>query len=301
MRRDTIIPMRKEGTVMTIAEIFASEFLTKVVVRALIVGTLVSLCSSILGVSLVLKRYSMIGDGLSHVGFFGLALAACAGAGAAYSMEISIPIVILAAVLILRLSKNEGKLNGDAACAVVSTGAVAVGTLMYNVTGGRSGDICNSLFGSASVVTISDKDMVISIALSAVVLAWVCICAKTIFSVTFDETFAHAAGVKTDLFGLVLAVLTGVTIVVGMKMMGSIMISALIIFPALTAMRLTGSFKVTVILSAALSVICFAAGFFIACRFSLQTGAAVVTAELCCFALVSLITHIRSELSRKRK
>ena len=137
----------------------------------LAVGLLVSICSSLLGVSLVLKRYSMIGDGLSHVGFFGLAIAACAGAAANYSMEISIPIVILAAVLILRLSKNEGRMNGDAACAVVSTGAVAVGTLMYNFTGGRSGDICNSLFGSASVVTISDKDMVLSIVLSAVVTA----------------------------------------------------------------------------------------------------------------------------------
>ena len=285
---------------MTIVEIFASAFLRKVVLRALIVGTLVSLCSSVLGVSLVLKRYSMIGDGLSHVGFFGLALAACAGAGAAFSMEISIPIVILAAVLILRLSKDEGKLNGDAACAVVSTGAVAVGTLMYNFTGGRSGDICNSLFGSASVVTISDKDMILSIALSVIVLTWVCARAKTVFSVTFDETFAHAAGLKTDLFSLVLSVLTGMTVVVGMKMMGSIMISALIIFPALTAMRLTKSFKYTVILSAVLSVLCFIAGFFTACRFSLQTGATVVTMELVCFALVSLVTHLRGVMLQRR-
>ena len=279
---------------MSIAELFASEFLMRVVIRALVVGVLVSLCSSILGVSLVLKRYSMIGDGLSHVGFFGLAIAACAGAAANYSMEISIPIVILAAVLILRLSKNEGRMNGDAACAVVSTGAVAVGTLMYNFTGGRSGDICNSLFGSASVVTISDKDMVLSIVLSAVVLGWFLLCRKTIFSVTFDETFAGAAGVNTDVFGVILAVLTGITIVVGMKMMGSIMISALIIFPALTAMQLTKSFKWTVLLAALISVGCFIVGFFAACCFSLQTGAAVVTAELLCFCLAAGAAKIRA-------
>lgn len=285
---------------MSIAEIFASEFLIRVVVRALVVGVLVSLCSSILGVSLVLKRYSMIGDGLSHVGFFALALAACAGVSATYSMELAIPIVVLAAVLILRLSKNEGRLNGDSACAVVSTGAVAVGTLMYNFTGGKSGDICASLFGSASIVTISDKDMVISMILSAVVIAWFVLCAKTIFSVTFDETFAHAAGVSTNLFGILLSVLTGITIVVGMKMMGSIMISALIIFPALTAMRITKSFKLTVILSAGISVVCFIVGFFAACIWSLQTGAAVVTVELICFALVCAVSAVASKIRNKR-
>ena len=277
---------------MTITEILASEFLVRVLVRALVVGVLVSVCASVLGVSLVLKRQSMIGDGLSHVGFFGLALAACAGAGGAYSMEISIPVVVIAAVLILRLSKNEGKMNGDAACAVVSTGAVAVGTLMYNFTGGRAGDICSSLFGSASVITLSDKDMWISVILSAAVIVWFALCSKTIFSMTFDETFAHAAGVKTDIYGIALAVLTGITIVVGMKMMGSIMISAMIIFPALTAMRLTKSFKRTVILSAVISVVCFIVGFVGACVLSLQTGAAVVTVELAVFALVCGVTAL---------
>ncbi len=285
---------------MLLSELFASEFLLKVVLRAMIVGVLVSLCSSTLGVSLVLKRYSMIGDGLSHVGFFALALAACAGVGAAYSLEIAIPIVVLAAVLILRLSRSEGRMNGDAACAVVSTGAVAIGTLMYNFTGGRSGDICNSLFGSASIVTISDKDMILSLVLSAVVLLWFLFSSKTIFAVTFDETFARAAGMKTDLFGLTLAILTGITIVVGMKMMGSIMISALIIFPALTAMRITKSFRFTLILSACFSVICFLVGFFAACAFSLQTGAAVVAADLCGFALVHLIAAVVSAIRRKR-
>ncbi len=286
---------------MSLAEIFASDFLVKVVVRALVVGVLVSLCSSILGVSLVLKRYSMIGDGLSHVGFFGLAVAACAGVGATYSMEISVPIVILAAVLILRLSRSEGRMDGDAACAVVSTGAVAVGTLLYNFTGGKSGDICNSLFGSASIITISNKDMLISVILSLVVLIWFIVSAKTIFAVTFDETFAGAAGVRTGVFNIVLAVLTGITITVGMKMMGSIMISALIIFPSLTAMRITGSFKLTVILSAVISVVCFTVGFFAACCLSLQTGAAVVAVELAAFAAVCAVTSVVSHIRTKRR
>ncbi|MBQ2546842.1 MAG: metal ABC transporter permease, partial [Clostridia bacterium] len=277
---------------MTFGEILSSPFLLRVIGRALTVGILVSLCSAVLGVSLVLKRYSMIGDGLSHVGFLGIALASCAGVGSLYSMEISIPVVILASVLILRLSQNDGRLNGDAACAVVSTGAVAVGTLMYNLTGGRAGDICSSLFGSASVVTISDKDMVISLILSAVVIGWFLLSFKTIFAVTFDETFAHAAGIRTNVFGLILSVLTGITIVVGMKMMGSIMISAIIIFPALTAMRLTGNFRRTVILSAAISVACFIVGFFAACLLSLQTGAAVVTVNLAVFCAVYGIAWI---------
>lgn len=285
---------------MSITELFASEFLTRVVLRALIVGLLVSLCSSMLGVSLVLKRYSMIGDGLSHVGFFALAVASVAGVGATYSMEVSVPIVILAAVFILRLSGKNGKLNGDAACAVVSTGAVAVGTLMYNFTGGRSGDICNSLFGSSSVITISSKDMVISIALSLVVIVWFFLFFKSIFTVTFDETFARAAGVKTELFNLSLAVLTGITIVVGMKMMGSIMISALIVFPALSAMRLTKSFRLTVVLSASISAVCFVVGFFAACCLSLQTGAAVVTIELVAFVVSCLIEKLRGILVKKK-
>ena len=235
---------------------------------------MVSLCAALLGVSLVLKRYSMIGDGLSHVGFFALAVASVAGVGATYSLEVSVPIVILAAVLILRLSHSDGKLNGDAACAVVSAGAVAVGTLMYNVTGGRSGDVCNSLFGSSSVITISNKDMLISLVLSCLVLLWFLVFTKNIFSVTFDETFARAAGVKTGAFNIALAVLTG--------------------------MQLTKSFKKTVILSAAISLVCFTIGFFAACCLSLQTGAAVVTVELAAFALSCVGVKIRGIIYKSR-
>ena len=291
---------------MTLYEIMTSDFLVRVILRGLAVGLLVSLCSAVLGVSLVLKRYSMIGDGLSHVGFFGLALASAAGVGSLYSMEISIPVVILSAVLILRLSRGNGRLNGDAACAVVSTGAVAVGTLLYNVTGGRSGDICSSLFGSSSVFTISGKDMILSLLLSAAVLAWFVLSFKTIFSVTFDETFARAAGVKTNLYGLTLSVLTGMTIVVGMKMMGSIMISALLIFPPLTAMRITGNFRRTVILSAVISAASFTVGYLVTCTVSLgetfapiQTGAAVVTVNLLVFCAVYGIAWLRGRIRQK--
>ena len=283
---------------MTAAEIFASGYLTSIVLRALVVGVLVSLCSAMLGVSLVLRGNSMIGDGLSHVGFFALAVAAVAGVGGTFSMEISIPIVIAAAVLILRLSGKSG-ISGDAACAVVSTGAVAVGTIMYNVTGGKSGDICSSLFGSSSAVTISNKDMLISVALSAVVIVWFVLFAKHVFAVTFDETFTRAAGVRTDVLTLALAVLTGVTIVVGMKMMGSIMISALIVFPALSAMRLTKSYRLTVILSCIISVVCFTAGFLASCFFSLQTGAAVVTEELVFFLLACVWEKVRVQVRKK--
>ncbi len=280
---------------MTLNEILSSSFLLEVILKALTVGILVSVCSSILGVCLVLKRHSMIGDGLSHVGYFAVAVGACAGVSGTFSMEIAIPIVIAAAVLIFRLAKREGKLNGDSACAIVSTGSVAIGTILYNLTGGRSGDICSSLFGSSSIVTISTKDVVLSAVLSAIVILWFVLSYKTIFAVTFDENFSRAAGVKTEVFGLLLAVLTGLTIVVGMKLMGSIMISAILIFPPLTAMRLTKSFKVTVILSAVISALCFVAGFILACALSLQTGAAVVTVELIFFAITATIAYIRSK------
>ena len=278
---------------MTLEAILASPFLTGVVVRSLIVGVLVSLCSALLGVSLVLKRYSMIGDGLSHVGFFALALCTAAGVAGAYTMEASLPVVILAAVLILGLSRSR-KIKGDAACAIVSTGAVAIGTLINNILGVRSADVCSSLFGSASLVTLTDKDLWLSVILSALVLVWYVLCARRIFAVTFDEPFARAAGVHTERLDLMMAILTGITIVVGMKMMGAIMISALILFPPMTAMRVTGSFRATVWIAAFVSVISFGIGFVLACLFSLQTGATVVTVQLAVFLAFAAVGKLRS-------
>ena len=267
---------------MSIPEILSTPFLSSILVRSLIVGLLTALCAALLGVTLVLKRYSMIGDGLSHVGFFALALSTAAGVSAAWSMEASIPVVVLAAVLILRLSRSR-HIEGDAACAIVSTGAVAVGTIMNNVMGVKSADVCSSLFGSASIVTLSGKDMALSVVLTAAVLVWYLCFARRIFAVTFDESFARAAGCKTGTMQLVLAIFTGLTIVVGMKMMGAIMISALILVPPMAAMQICGSFRRTVVTAAAIAMASFLIGFTLACTLSLQTGATVVTVQLAVF------------------
>ena len=273
---------------MSIQELFATPFLASILVRSLLVGLLTSLCAALLGVTLVLKRYSMIGDGLSHVGFFALALSTAAGVSAAWSMEASIPIVVLAAVLILRLSRSR-HIEGDAACAIVSTGAVAVGTIINNVMGVKSADVCSSLFGSASIVTLSGKDMALSVALTIAVLVWYFCFARRIFAVTFDESFARAAGCKTGTMQLVLAIFTGLTIVVGMKMMGAIMISALILFPPMAAMQICGSFRRTVATAAAIAMASFLIGFTMACALSLQTGATVVTVQLGVFLACAAI------------
>ena len=282
---------------MTITEILSSPFLIEVVLRATVVGVLVSVCASLLGVCLVMKKYSMIGDGLSHVGYFALAVGAVAGVSAEYSMEAAIPIVILAALLILKLDDHP-KISGDAACAIVATGSVALGTIIFGIAGSDTSDICSGLFGSSSVITVTSKDMYLSIALAAVVLTWFVLFYRQIFTVTFDSQFATASGVNAGVLRTVLAVLTAVTIVVGMKLMGAIMISALIVFPAMSASRVCRSFKGVVICSAVISVVCFIVGFAAACAFSLQTGAAVVVAELCAFLIVCLWGRI---ISSRRK
>lgn len=276
---------------MTFTEILQSPILVEVVLRALIVGTLVSLCASLLGVSLVLKRLSMIGDGLSHVGFGALALATILNLSD-FSLEVSIPIVIAAAFLLLRISENSS-IKGDAAIAIFSTGAVAVGSLLYNFTGNRSADICNSLFGSASLITLTDKDLLLSIILSVLVLLLFILLYNRLFAVTFDESFSKATGVRVDLYKLIIALLTAVTIVLGMRMMGSIMISGLIIFPALSAMRVCKSFRSVVLTAVAVALFCFFTGFYAACRLSFQTGPTVVSVHLIVFGLFALAGFLR--------
>lgn len=285
---------------MTAFEILSSPFLIEVVLRATVVGVLVSVCASLLGVCLVMKKYSMIGDGLSHVGYFALAVGAVAGVSAEYSMEAAIPIVILAALLILKLDDHP-KISGDAACAIVATGSVALGTIIFGIAGSDTSDICSGLFGSASVITVTGKDMYLSIALAAVVITWFVLFYRQIFTVTFDSQFATASGVNAGALRTVLAVLTAVTIVVGMKLMGAIMISALIVFPAMSASRVCHSFKGVVIFSSVISVVCFIVGFALALAFSLQTGAAVVVAELCAFLCVCIFTRIRAEIRKDTK
>ena len=272
---------------MPISDIFNNPFMTRVVIKALIVGVLVSLCASLLGVSLVLKRLSMIGDGLSHVGFGALAVATVLDAGD-YSLEVSLPIVIAAAILLMRLSQST-RINGDSAIAIFSTGAIAIGSLIFNYSGTRNADVCNSLFGSASIITLDDRELWLSLILSAAVLTFFIVYYNRLFAVTFDESFSRATGMRVEIYKTLIAVFTAVTIVLGMKMMGAIMISALIVFPSLGAMRVCGSFRSVVICSAVLSVACFVAGFFAACRLSYQTGATVATVELAAFLLCALV------------
>lgn len=282
---------------MSLADIFSNPVIAKIVVRALIVGMLVAFCSSLLGVSLVLKRLSMIGDGLSHVGFGALAVATVLDLGN-WSLELSIPIVVIAAFFLLRIGENS-RINGDAAIAVFSTGAVAIGSLIYNYSGNRSTDICNSLFGSASIITLGNKDLILSIVLSVLVIAFFLVFYTKIFAITFDETFARATGLKAELYKLLIAIFTAVTIVLGMKLMGAIMISALLTFPPLTAMRVCSSFKKVVICSAVISVICYIIGFFLACVQSWQTGASVATVNLVAFILFTIIGKLmHSEKAR---
>ena len=285
---------------MHFSDMFASPLLMQIVLRAMVVGVLVSLCCALLGVNLVLRRFSMIGDGLSHVGFGAIALAAVCGLSQ-WDLEFALPVVIVAAVLILRMSERSHT-QGDAAIALLATGAVAVGSLLYNYSPQRNADICNSLFGSASVLTLTDKDLLLSLVLSAVVLALFILCYHKLFAITFDEVFARATGVHTQAYKTLLAVLTAVTIVLGMKLMGAIMISGLVVFPAMSAMRLCKSFRGVVLCSGGLAVVCFVAGFFTACRLSWQTGPTVIAVHTLVFVLVSAGSALAaSRLLRRKK
>ncbi|MDR2494964.1 MAG: metal ABC transporter permease [Spirochaetaceae bacterium] len=272
----------------TLSEMFSYAFL----VRAVIVGALVSLCASLLGVSLVLKRYSMIGDGLSHVGFGALALASALNLA---PLTVSIPVVVAAAFLLLRLSENSA-VKGDAAIALISTASLAVGVIVISVTTGMNTDVCNYLFGS--ILAMSKADVRLSVTLSVAVLGLYILCYHKIFAVTFDEHFAKATGTRTGVFTMLVALLTAVTIVLGMRMMGALLISALIIFPALTAMRLCKQFR-TVTLSAALvSVVCFFIGVVVSYLYAVPTGASVVLVNIIAFCLFGFLSFAKQFFSR---
>lgn len=264
---------------MWITQLFGDEYLMSVVLRAFIVGVLVSVCAALLGVVLVLKRFSMIGDGLSHVGFGALALATALGIGGAFAMEFSLPLVALCAFALLWLT-GKGKMKGDTAIGVISSAAMALGVILYHIHGGMTADACNSLFGSASVITLSAKDTVISIVLSVLVMGLFLLFYHRIFAVTFDETFASACIGGVNGFRVLLSLLTAVTVVVGMKMMGAIMISALIIFPAVSAMKLCKSFRGVVTAAAVIAMGCYLVGFAAACLWGLPTGPCVVVANI---------------------
>lgn len=267
---------------------FASYFQMPFMQRAIIVGLVVSLCSSLLGVSLVLKRYSMIGDGLSHVGFGTLTVAAAMNF-ASKSMLISIPVVVLAAFLLLRLNENS-KIKGDSAIALISTSALAIGyTVSYTSSATSNMDVCNFMFGN--LLTIKESEVMPCLILSVVVLVLFIFLYNRIFAVTFDETFAKATGTKSGLYNMMIAFLTAITIVMGMKIMGTLLISALIIFPALTSMRLCKSFKGVIICSAIISVICCLLGIFAGVALGTPTGSSIVLCDLALFLIFSLIAY----------
>lgn len=257
------------------------------ILRALIVGVLVSLCASLLGVSLVLKRYSMIGDGLSHVGFGAIAVATAFNWA---PMDFTIPVVIIAAFLLLRLSENSS-IKGDSAIAIISTGALAFGILVASMTTGMNTDINSYLFGSILAMTLND--VLLSVVLSAVVLVLFVLFYNKIFAVTFDETFSNATGIRANVYNMLIAILTAITIVLGMRMMGALLISSLIIFPALTSMRVCKHFKTVVIVSAVISIICFLLGLIISYFFSTPTGATVVVINIGIFILFSILGKLR--------
>lgn len=275
-----------------------SELITKLqfyftypfVQYAMIVGLLIALCSSLLGVTLVLKRFSFIGDGLSHVAFGAMAVAIVAGL--TEKMIIILPVTVLSAILLLRTGQNT-KIKGDAAVAMISVGALALGYMIINLfskSANVAGDVCSTLFGSTSILTLTKEEVWICIAMAVVVLAVFILFYNKIFAVTFDENFAKATGIKANAYNLVIAIITALIIVLAMNLVGSLLISALIIFPALSAMRLFKSFRAVIICSAIISVICAGVGIILSILFSTPVGSTIVTADIAVFVIFSIIS-----------
>ena len=270
----------------TMYEMLSYPFL----VRALIVGVLVSLCASLLGASLVLKRYSMIGDGLSHVGFAALAVAYAMGAA---PLAVSIPVCVVCAFLLLQL-KDSSKIKGDAATALLCSSALAIGVMTISLTTGMNTDVCNYMFGS--ILAMSHSDVVLSLFLSAAVLVLYILFYNRIFAVTFDETFSSATGTRTRFYNMIIASLTAVTVVLGMRMMGTLLISSLIVFPSLTAMRVCRRFKSTIVVSAVLSITCFMVGLTVSYLGSVPTGACIVVTDIIAFFIFAGIEKLRERV-----
>lgn len=255
---------------------------------ALIVGVLISLCASLLGVTLVLKRFSFIGDGLSHVAFGAMAVASVLNI--TNNMLFILPVTILCAVLLLRTGQNT-KIKGDAAIAMISVGALAMGYLLMNIfsTGPNlSGDVCSTLFGSTSILTLTQGQVALCCVLSILVVAVFVLCYHKIFCVTFDETFAKATGINTDFYNLLIAVITAVIIVLAMNLVGSLLISALVIFPALSAMRMFRTFCQVTVCSVCLSVFCAVAGILLSILAGTPVGLTIVAADIAAFAVSSV-------------
>ena len=251
-------------------------------VRALFGGMLVSLCASLLGVSLVLKRYSMIGDGLSHVSFGALSIALAMGWS---PLKVSIPVVVLATFFLLRITENS-RIKSDAAIAMISASSLAIGIIVTSLTTGMTTDVSSYMFGS--ILAMTKEDVVLSAVLCIIVLGLFVLCYNQVFAVTFDENFAKATGVNVGAYNMLISVLTAVTIVLGMRMMGAMLISSLVIFPCLTSMRVFKSFTSVVISSGILSLVCFLLGMMASYQFSTPAGASVVVVNLIAFGLFSM-------------
>lgn len=260
---------------------------------AIIAGVLISLCAGLLGVILVLKRYSMIGDGLSHVAFGAMAIAAVAGLA---PMAVALPVTVAAAVLLL-LASQRGLIKGDAAIAMLSAGALAIGYLLLNLfpssgSGSLSGDVCSSLFGSSSMMTLSSADVWLCVILCAVVLGFFVLCYHRVFAITFDERFATATGLSSRLYNFAIATISGIVIVMAMKLVGALLISALIIFPALSAMRVFRSFRSVTVVAALIAVVGSILGLTLSLLFATPTGATVVAVHMVIFGVFSLLKVI---------
>ena len=261
--------------------------------NALIVGVLIALCSSLLGVTLVLKRYSFIGDGLSHVAFGAMAVAAVVGL--TNDMPLVLAVTVVCAVLLLRMGKNA-KIKGDAAIAMISVGSLAIGYLLMNIfnTGSSnlSGDVCSTLFGSTSILTLSAFDVWMCVILSVIVVLFFVLFYNRIFSVTFDESFARATGQKAGMYNLLIAIVIAVIIVISMQLVGSLLISALVIFPALSAMRVFKSFKSVTICAAIVSVCCALLGLFTSILAGTPVGSTIVAADILVFFIFFIVGKV---------
>ena len=265
---------------------------------AMIVGLLIALCSSLLGVTLVLKRFSFIGDGLSHVAFGAMAVAIVVGM--TNQMLIILPVTVISAVLLLRTGQNT-KIKGDAAVAMISVGALAVGYMLINLfsdSANVTADVCSTLFGSTSILTLTKEEVLLCIGMSVIVILVFILFYNKIFAVTFDENFASATGTKANLYNLLIAIVTALIIVLAMNLVGSLLISALIIFPALSAMRVFKSFKSVVICSAVISVICAGVGIILSILCSTPVGSTIVTADIAVFFIFSIASFIIGRIKK---
>ncbi len=255
--------------------------------RAIFVGLLLSVSAALLGVNLVLKRFSMLGDGLSHVSFGAAAVGLACGVA---PLQFSIPIVIIAAFLLLRIKQN-GKINGDAATAIVSSGALAVGITVASLTTGMNTDISNYMFGS--ILALGLGEAVIAAISGIVIIAVYVLFYQKIFTVTFDEDFAAVTGVRVKWYNSINAILTSLTVVVGMRIMGALLISSIVTFPALSSMRICKHYKCTVIVAAVISIVSFLFGILLSFAFDIPTGAAVVLTNLVVFIMLSVIGRVK--------